>query len=164
MRIFGDCLISDSDKELVVENLIPALVTKFFNDVSEEVMVNPILYGDYALADPSDPDAEDPRLYSDLGDYAVVREKMDKMLEDYNFEYSPMGLVLFTDALEHTTKIHRIIRFQKGCGLLVGFGGSGKQSLTKLATYVACYKVFTINLTRNYREADFRLDLCDLYK
>jgi len=74
-------------------------------------MVNPILFGDYAMADPSDPDVEDPRLYSDLGDYAKVREKMDKMLEDYNFEYSPMPLVLFTDALEHTTKIHRIIRF-----------------------------------------------------
>lgn len=86
------------------------------------------------------------------------------MLEDYNFEYTPMALVLFTDALEHTTKIHRIIRFQKGCGLLVGFGGSGKQSLTKLATYVACYKVFTVSLTRNYREADFRLDLGELYR
>jgi len=52
-------------------------------------MVNPILFGDYAMADPSDPDVEDPRLYSDLGDYAKVREKMDKMLEVYNFEYSP---------------------------------------------------------------------------
>jgi dynein heavy chain len=43
--------------------------------------------------------------------------------------------------------------------MLVGYGGSGKQSVTKLATYVAGYKVFTINLIRNYKEADFRLDL-----
>jgi hypothetical protein len=63
MRIFGDCLISEVDKDLVVGNLIPALITKFFNDVSEEAMVNPILFGDYALADPSDAEAEDPRLY-----------------------------------------------------------------------------------------------------
>lgn len=51
---------------------------------------------------------------------------MDKMLEEYGYENKPMNLVLFNDALEHVTKIHRIIRFNKGSGLLVGFGGSGK--------------------------------------
>jgi dynein heavy chain len=52
----------------------------------------------------------------------------------------------------------------KGSALLVGFGGSGKQSVTKLATYLANYKVWSINLIRNYKEADFRLDLQELYK
>ena len=79
-------------------------------------------------------------------------------------DHKPMSLVLFDDALEHLTKIHRIIRFPKGCGLLVGYGGSGKQSLTKLATFVAGYDVFTINLVRNYKESDFRTDLQELYK
>ena len=55
-----------------------------------------------------------------------LKEKMDKMLEEYGYEYKPMELVLFNDALEHVTKIHRIIRFPKGSALLVGFGGSGK--------------------------------------
>jgi dynein heavy chain len=48
------------------------------------------------------------------------------MLDDYGFDHKPMSLVLFADALLHVTKIHRIIKFPKGCGLLVGFGGSGK--------------------------------------
>jgi dynein heavy chain len=74
-----------------------------------------------------------------------------------------MNLVLFNDALEHLIKIHRIIRFPRGNALLVGVGGSGKQSLTKLATFTSASKVMSLNLIRNYRELDFREDLRVIY-
>jgi dynein heavy chain len=89
-------------------------------------MKDPIIFGDFVMSNPNDPEAEDPRLYEDLGGFEEIKEKLVKMLEEYGFENKPMNLVLFNDALEHVTKIHRIIRFPKGCGLLVGFGGSGK--------------------------------------
>jgi dynein heavy chain len=89
-------------------------------------MRDPIIFGDFVMSNPIDPEAEDPRLYEDLGGFDEIKEKLNKMLEDYGYENKPMNLVLFNDALEHITKIHRIIRFPKGCGLLVGFGGSGK--------------------------------------
>lgn len=126
MRVFSDRLINETDRNLVNNEIIPQLVKQFFGESFEDVMRDPIIFGDYALADPTFDEAEDPRLYEDLGDYAQVREKMDKLLEDYNYENKSMNLVLFNDALEHLTKIHRIIRFPRGCGLLVGYGGSGK--------------------------------------
>lgn len=36
--------------------------------------------------------------------------------------------------------------------------------MTRLATFTACYDLFTINLIRNYKEDDFREDLRTLYK
>jgi dynein heavy chain, axonemal len=140
------------------------LCKEFFKEVEESVMEDPCIFGDFAMASPTDEDVEDPRLYEDLGDFAKIKEKLDKMLEDYGFDHKPMSLVLFNDALEHVVKIHRIIRFQKGCALLVGFGGSGKQSLTRLATFTACYELFQINLIRGYKESDFREDLRTLFK
>ena len=142
MRVFSDRLVNEVDRGLVNDQLIGGLVKEYFPGTEEYVMKNPSLFGDYALSDPTDEEAEDPRLYEDLGEYDDVRKKMNKLLEDYGFENKPMNLVLFNDALEHVTKIHRIIRFPKGSGLLVGVGGSGKQSLTRLATFTANYDLF----------------------
>lgn len=164
MRVFSDRLVNEIDRSLVNDTLIASLVKEYFPGTEETVLKNPILYGDYALSDPADEEKEDPRLYEDLNDYDSVRTKMNKLLEDYGFENKPMNLVLFNDALEHLTKIHRIIRFPKGSGLLVGVGGSGKQSLTRLATFTAGFEVFTINLVRGYKEENFREDLRELYR
>ena len=55
-------------------------------------------------------------------------------LDDYNMSSSKeMKLVFFLDAIEHVSRIARMIRQERGNALLVGVGGTGKQSLT---TYV----------------------------
>ena len=166
LRVFSDRLIVDVDRKLVGEQLIPALLKEFFPDSQERAMEDPILFGDYLKAAPADPEVENPHLYEDLGDFANVEKKFKQILVDYNDDetHKEMQLVLFNDALDHLTKIMRIISVPRGHALLVGYGGSGKQSLTQLAAYTAGYKVFSITLKRNYKEVDFRDELKKLYE
>jgi dynein heavy chain len=103
--VFADRTINVQDKDLISKTMLGDLTKEFFKDVEEAVMVDPIIFGDFALSSPTDEEAEDPRLYEDMGGFDVIKDKLDKMLEDYGFENKPMNLVLFNDALEHTVKI-----------------------------------------------------------
>mmetsp|Transcript_34956 Transcript_34956/g.25438 ORF Transcript_34956/g.25438 Transcript_34956/m.25438 type:complete len:963 (+) Transcript_34956:351-3239(+) len=108
---------------------------------------------------------EAPFVYEACPDIEAIRTKVYAKLDAYNEKYpsKKMSLVIFDDALRHLLRIARVINSPSGNMLLVGVGGSGKQSLTKLASFIAKQVMFQISLTKSYNDNSLKDDVKNLY-
>ncbi|XP_072767433.1 LOW QUALITY PROTEIN: dynein axonemal heavy chain 10-like [Anoplolepis gracilipes] len=129
-------------------------------EVIQYSLRDPMLYGDFRNACNED----EPRFYEDLLDYEAVYSLFLEIFDEYNEKNrTKLHMVLFNDALEHLTRVHRALRMHRGHVLVVGTGGSGKKSVIKLASFAAGYQFFQIVLSRGYNETFFREDMKSLY-
>ncbi len=166
LRVFSDRLISDSDHEKFEILLKEQIKEKFKKDWSNIVEIEPLLFASFVpLVYPDGDTSKRPYtdLYCELIDRDKVKEQAENSLQDYNqFNHSKkMNLVLFNAAIEHVVKIHRIISTEFGHALLVGVGGSGRKSLTLLATFIAQFDSFEIEISKNYDIKAWRDDMKD---
>ncbi|EFN77895.1 Dynein heavy chain 8, axonemal [Harpegnathos saltator] len=114
--------------------------------------------------EPEDFVFEAPKIYEEIPSYEIVITKVQQNMEQFN-EYvrgMRLDLVFFHDALVHLIRISRILGVPRGNAMLVGVGGSGKQSLTRLASFIAGFNFFQITLSRRvskfHREIRFLVD------
>ncbi|XP_071360020.1 dynein axonemal heavy chain 6 [Trachinotus anak] len=161
-RVFHDRLINNQDKTYF-NTIICEMAKKYFSiDFEPSYFVTqPIIFGDFIKVGAEKED----RMYEDLTDMNKIQTVLQDYLDDYNMTFSKKTkLVFFQDAIEHVSRIARMIRQERGNSLLVGVGGTGKQSLTRLAAHMCGYRCFEIELSRGYNYDSFHEDLRRLYK
>lgn len=146
MRVFHDRLTTSEDR-LYLINMLSSFFKDFGFEKEEVISVERILFGDFT----QNRDSE-MKPYIQIDDLTGLVHKMDSYQEEYNNDITfiingarkQMRLVMFLDAAEHVTRIARIIRQPQGNALVLGVGGSGRQSLSRMATYLTGYKLFQI--------------------
>ncbi|XP_075307002.1 dynein axonemal heavy chain 2 [Odontesthes bonariensis] len=162
-RVFSDRLINHSDMSafvaLLEEKLASVFDLSFCNICPNK---QPPIFGICIYCD----FLNDASVYEDLQDMKVLKKYMETQLEDYNLMPGvvPMSLVLFRDAIEHITRVVRVISQLRGNMLLIGIGGSGRTSLSKMAAFICEYHVFQVEVTKQYRKQEFREDIKKLYR
>jgi P-loop containing dynein motor region D4 len=68
--------------------------------------------------------------------YVEDGDKLNGICQDYLSDFNatsktPMDLIIFSYAVEHVARLARIFLLANGHALLVGLGGSGRQSLVR---------------------------------
>lgn len=101
--------------------------------------------------------------YSPIPCWEQLNRLLTDALVNYNELNAAMNLVLFEDAMMNICRINRILESPRGNALLIGVGGSGKQSLSRLAASISSLEVFQITLRKGYSISDLKSDIFQLY-
>ncbi|KAG7211512.1 hypothetical protein KM043_010780 [Ampulex compressa] len=166
LRVFHDRLINTEDKSYFYRLLTNICSVTFGEEVislpSGELIERPpiLLFGDFM----SFGAAKEHRSYEEITDIPKIRSILQDYLEDYCFTVGrDTKIIFFMDAIEHVCRLARILRSERGNGLLVGVGGMGKQSLTKLASHLNGYRCHQIEVSRTYDKSSWHEDLRRFY-
>uniref|UniRef100_A0A8C0MDS9 Dynein axonemal heavy chain 3 n=1 Tax=Canis lupus familiaris TaxID=9615 RepID=A0A8C0MDS9_CANLF len=136
-------------------NMVKETTSSCFKQTMEKVSrPYDLFFGDFFKPE------SDPKIYDEITDLKQLTVVMEYYLEEFNnISKAPMSLVMFRFAIEHISRICRVLKQDKGHLLLVGIGGSGRQSASKLSTFMNSYELYQIEITKNYSSYDWREDL-----
>ena len=157
-RVYQDKLVYEEDIK-TYEKIVSEQVKKGFDDLQSDestILAQPNIFSHFAFG------MGDPK-YMPIADFDTLTRILTDALASYNEFNSIMNLVLFEDAMNYVVRISRILESPRGNALLVGVGGSGKQSLARLAAYMSSLDVFQIALRKGYSAQELKTDLSTLY-
>eukprot|EP00928_Gymnodinium_smaydae_P008329 TRINITY_DN13035_c1_g3_i1.p1 TRINITY_DN13035_c1_g3~~TRINITY_DN13035_c1_g3_i1.p1 ORF type:complete len:2552 (-),score=764.33 TRINITY_DN13035_c1_g3_i1:28-7683(-) len=151
-RVYGDRLINTTDREWMQAKLDEAVAV--FGLKKEQIFDKErLIFGDFI-------GQSDQKYYYEIESMATMKTTMEGYLDDYNNMFPvQMPLVMFTDACEHVARICRVLRQPSGNALLLGVGGSGRQSLSRLASFMSEFDIFQIDVIKGYGMNEFKDDL-----
>jgi dynein heavy chain, axonemal len=159
-RVYADRLVSLGDLETYNKAAVTIAKKYFSTDVDEYYRKKdpkPLIFCHFA-------GGVGEKVYNEVTDFASLYKILMETLEEYNETNAVMDLVLFEDALKHVCRISRIVSNPSGHALLVGVGGSGKQSLSRLASHICGYTTVMIVISGSYGMNNFKEDLQKMYK
>ena len=163
-RVFADRLTNNADREYF-SRLLEEKLGGIFQTDSKKLHKGDHMpvFGDFMKGAGADGKVMP---YEEITDLKLLKRFCEERLEEYNGEpgVQAMDLVMFGDAIGNVCRIKRVLSMPRGHAMLVGVGGSGRQSLTRLASYIAGFKVFMIEVVRGYKMELFREDLKKLYE
>lgn len=158
MRVFHDRLVNEADQTYFKELMDETSLKHFESPVVDKGEL--LLFGDFMIYG----QAREDRIYEEIKNVEKLKSILFDYLEDYNsVTGKEMKLILFQDAIEHIVRLARLLRAERGNGLLVGVSGMGKQSLSRLACHLNGYECLQIELSRGYNQASFHEDLKKFY-
>lgn len=151
-RVYSDKLATHADARRY-QSLVQEHARRHFADIpAAELFQPPFLFCHFANGLESS--AYD-RVFSLPDLWGLVTSS----LQEYNETHPAMDLVLFEDALRHICRIARVLALPGGHGMIVGLGGSGKQSLSRLASHLAGYPLRCVALSAAYGADQLRAEL-----
>ncbi|XP_057625591.1 dynein axonemal heavy chain 1 [Chionomys nivalis] len=152
-RVFRDRLVNEEDRSWFDE-LLETHMEELGVAFNKVCPFQPILYGDFMSP------GSDVKSYELITSENKMMQVIEEYMEDYNqINTAKLKLVLFVDAMSHICRISRTLRQALGNALLLGVGGSGRSSLTRLASHMAEYECFQIELSKNYGMSEWREDV-----
>jgi len=168
-RVFSDKLNMVEDK-MWYDKAIQQTVVEFFGEELAGNVEAPTYWVDFLREPVLDPDTGEeieaaPVIYEPAEALEALRQRLlnaQKQFNDSN-KIRKMDLVLFDMALKHVVRITRVLSMARGSIMLVGVGGSGKQSLTRLSSFIQAQKLFQITVTKSYNVNNFFDDLRTQY-
>jgi len=156
-RVYADRLVAQDEKVLYNVQVDQAMEAAFSDLDRTQRAALPLIISPFASG-------MGQKVYNEIPEgFTGLKRILEDSLASYNDSNPAMNLVLFEDAMAHVCRISRIIDRPRGNALLVGVGGSGKQSLARLSAFIAGYDVFQITITSTYGVEDFKADLKKLY-
>jgi len=164
-RVYADRLVSLSDIHRYMALAKKAYLTAFSGSEFSKIgrffgnASHPLVFCHFC----DSYDEERSKKVYDQADVLRIAPVLNAALVDYNTQYPAMNLSLFEDAMKHICRIVRVVMYHGGHALLVGVGGSGKQSLSRLAAFICHFTVRQICISSGFGEDQFLDDLRSMY-